>query len=400
MTFPSGLKRICDISFYMTFASIVGSIFGGDNLISTLPIFAFAAFLSAFLAPLGGIKYVSILPLLLVFVPTPLTIINVAILSPIILFIIWTLPTRDEKVSMFNYDEVFKRFLMIFGTILVFSIFIGELQSGTLLFAISFLLNSIIFMRLIRHDESVLKQTEFTIRNAVSIIVVMIGAVLLSMDVFLTFVGRIIRFIFVNFFVPVLEITIWTFLTILQFIFETFGLNDIINRFLRIENEIPELLGAEYQPITEGLEGSDFPLIFIFIIVIAAIVLIYFIIKVFQTLTRLKSPFASYDVEEERFFLDDDEKKGRSRRRGENKVREVYRRFLTLIKKQETNVPLRFTSSDVDGLVATKFKSEKSSALRDEYIQVRYGESLYTKADIKRIKGLYKEVKGEIERQH
>jgi len=398
MVFPSGLKRICDVSFYMTFASLIGYILGGDNLISTLPFFVFTAFLSAFLAPRGRIKYVSIFPLLLVFVITPLTLINVAILTPIILFIILTLPTPDEEISLFNYDEVFKRFLMIFSIVLLLSIILGGLQSGILLFAISFLLNSIIFMRLIRHDESILRQTSFTIRNAVSIIGVMIGAVLLSMEVFLTFIGQVARFTIVNILGPILEFVLWVLFTILQFIFNIFGLNELLAQIIDGMDEMPDLVGeGGYELFTDVPDQGGTPLIFSIVIAITAIVVIFLLIKVFKMLTSLKPSFANFDVEEERFFLDDEgEKKKRSRRRG-NQIREVYRRFLTLIVKQDVNIPLHFNSADVEGLVATNFKSRKSSDLRADYIQVRYGESEYTKDDVRRIRGLYKEVKREIE---
>jgi len=408
MIFPSGLKRVCDISFYMTFASIAGNLFGGDNLISTLPIFVFFAFLSAFLAPRGRIKYISVILLFLVFVTTPFTIINVAILIPAILFMIRTFPKPDEQVSQFHYAGVFKLFLLIFSWFVILTIVLGgaahivfELPSDTLLFAISFLLSSIVFMRLVRHDESVLTQTQFKIMNTISVVGIMVGAVLLSMDRFLIFAGRMINFIFLNFLAPVLDFVIWIVLTILQFILRAIRLDIIVGdtrhtRFqLAIELPMPS---AEMQELYEEVqEGSGLPNIFTFII---AVLLIFLAIQVFKMLTKLRPPFSSdHDVEEERFSLDDEaRKKRRFRRRNESQVREVYRRFLVLLKKKEVNVPLHLTSDEIEDLVVAKFDSEKSSDLRDEYIRVRYREDTCTDDDVKRIKGLYKEIKEEIAR--
>jgi len=380
----------------MTFASIVASIFGGDNLISTLPIFAFVAFLSAYLANYGRIKYISITPLLLVFVITPLTMINAIVLIPIILFIIWTIPTANEEVSMFNYYDAFRSFLIVFGSILLFTLFLGGLRNDTLLFAISFLFNTIVFMRLIRHDESVLRQTRLKVMNAASIVGIMIGAILFSTEIFWTFIGRAFNFIFVNLLAPVFRFLLRILFTVLQFIFGIFRLDYLFARFydgIQSRMEMPELLYEE--ELFEAREGANFPLALF--IVIGIIIFTYITIKIFKILTKLRPAYISDEVEEERFFLDDDKKKRRFRRRRENQIREIYLRFLALIKKQEVKIPLHFTSSDVEGLVATKFNSERSSDLRAEYIRVRYGESDYTKDDVKRVKGLYKEVKSEIE---
>jgi len=314
---------------------------------------------------------------------------------------IWTLPPPDEDVSQFHYDDVFRNFLMIFGFMLVISLFLGELQSDTLLFAISFLFNSIVFMRLIRHDESVLKQTRVKIINAASIIGVIIGAVLLSTEVFLTFIGRVINFILVNFLAPIFRFILWIIFVPLEFIFDILGLNEILAgifaSMFRIE---VEFFGGEvmFEPLEEANSQLPLPVVIAIIVIIATIV-IFLVIKIFKMLTKLKHSYASGDgIEEERFFLDSQEKKKRHIwQRPENQIREIYRRFLLHLKKQEVNVPLHFNSSDVEDLVATKFKSEKSSDLRAEYIGVRYGESTFTKADVKRIKGLYQEVKQEIE---
>ena len=203
MIFLSGLKRICDISFYMTFASIVVYMFSGDHLILTFPIFVFVAFLASYLAQHGEIRYVSAVPLFLIYLIIPLTTINFFMVTPAIAFMIWKFPNPDENVKKFHYQSVFELFLIAFIAVLILFLISGALDvylfedvpirlpNDAFLFAISFLLNSIIFMRLVRHDEAVLNQTRFKIMNVAVVVGVMVGAILFSTDVFFGFVGLI-----------------------------------------------------------------------------------------------------------------------------------------------------------------------------------------------------------------
>ena len=413
MIFPSGLKRICDISFYMTFASIAGAIFGGDDLILTLPIFVFVAFLSAFLAPYGRIRYFSVIPLFLVFVVTPLTVVNVLILGVAIVFMIRTLPRAEEWVAGLDYESTFRLFSMIFGWI-VFIVFVINglvgntltdsvvaLPSTTLLFAMSFFLNSIIFMRLIRHDESVLKQTRFKMMNIVSLIVVIIAVIFLSTDLFLTFVRDVIRFVWSHLLVPIIGIVAWLFEFVVWLIFLPIT---FIIRILGVEGgsflaefpEMPAVPSFEEVYEYEGASSNSLNL-FLVLLVIILIVLGVYLLKILAN-NKTSGGIRDDGIEEERFSLDrgDVKKKTRFGRSEENQIREVYRKFLIHVKKKEINIPLHSTSCDVENLVTARFDSKKSSELRTEYIRVRYGEAEYTKDDVRHVKELYKEVKKEL----
>ena len=408
MIFLSGLKRICDISFYMTFASMIGPWFAADSMIASLPIFVFVAFLSAFLAPRGHIRYISIMPLFFVFLIIPLTLVNVIILAPAVVYMIITLPKTDESTNQFDYNSVFYWFLLIFGFIALLVTAMssvegtGGLTNETWLFAASFLFNSIMFMRMARHDTSVLKQTRFKMMNATTLIGtfgIIGGAVVLGTDALFAFVWRVFTLLWIYLIAPVINAVMWVFLTTVLFIFNIFGLD--------LDNiEIPEIeLELEmYTDVTEELEPGNVlsilaGILFAITLLLVIASAIFLLIKLFKLLT---SKFDSFvrddDVEEEIFLLDEHEKRERRfGRRNENQVREVYRKFLIYVKKKGINIPLHLTSSDVEGLVTTQFESEKTSELRDEYIRVRYGEFEYTGEDVKRIKGLYKNFKNEIE---
>lgn len=409
--FPSGLKRICDLSFYMTFASMIGGLFGVEQLILTLPLFALSAFLSASLAPRGPIKYMGLLPLLFLFLIVPFTLTNMILFMPPCLYMVLALPKADENVSQFEYYPVFYAFLIIFG----FFAFLGFLMTWgmgvtgmpieTWLFAATFLFSSILFMRMARHDESVLKQMRFKVMNATTLTVVLgatAGIVLFGTDAFLTFVWRIIGFIWSYLIAPILNVLIWLFLVILTFIFRLFGLDAA---FDTIELGEPPILPEEEVFEWEEVEASSLPtFVSIMLIACAIIVIVALLWLLFKWLNKKTDAiFIGEDgVEEERFSLDagDAQKKKRwGRRYHENPVREVYRRFLVDVNKSGIDVRQHSTSADVEALVATKFKSKTSDALRAEYIRVRYGEVAYTKADVKRVKALYRRFKADVDKK-
>jgi len=324
----------------------------------------------------------------------------------------WTLPTSDERVAEFNYESVFRFFAMIFGGLIAIIVAVNglvgnftrpviALPRASFLFALSFFLFSVMFMRMMRHDEAVFKQTRFKVMNAVSLVGVMIVVLLLSTDRFLAFAGNVFSLAWHYLLFPAILFLLW----ILNFGLRILGeILLFIIRILGIEGGFsfdfdPAMFYMPEPPEVEDYESVNggFPNI---LVVIIAIVLVVLTIALFRVLVRKRRLSVVRDdgVLEERFSLDSEEKeKGRFRRRSENQIREVYRRFLVFINKKEANVPLHFNSSDVEGLVTREFKSEKSSDLRDEYIRVRYGDFEYTKDDVKRIRGLYKEVKGEIE---
>lgn len=396
MILPRALKRFCDICFYMTFASIFGVFFGGENYISTLPIFMLVAYLGAFLSPYGRVKYLSIIPLFLVFFILPPTLINFVVLTPAILYMIWNIPKLNERITEIEYTEIFMKFLISFAIAIVFTaIFIGFslLPYDTFLFRISFVFNAIIFMRLTRHPESIQKQKIFKIMNSISTVGAMIAALLMSTNLFLRLVGLILHYIFILLFSP-----LWLLLIA---IFHIFGLDpltfDLENTFLHELLNLMLGIGSR-SPMMHYIEGTDYasqegiPMLVIlgFILVVVLAMIQIFRIIMQKTIPRLSR---NDEIEEIRTPLDQYENKRQLARRYDNQIRDIYRDFLTLIKRKGVNVDKKsLTSYDVDQLTKAKFKSAKSQDLRKEYIRVRYGRFEYTKEDVRRVKGLYKEV--------
>lgn len=396
MTFPSGLKRICDVCFYLTFASLIGS---GD-LIFTLPFFAGTAFLSAFLAPYRWIKYLSIPLLFLMFLVIQPTIQNVAILIPIIIYLVWSMPKVGERIAQFNYIPVFRLFIKAFSVILVIFVLVSlwfntsefTFPMDSLLFGFTFLSTSVLILRMIRHDDAVLKQTKFKMINGLPLVGIFIGTVLLSRSFFLDFILSILNLIWWLFLLPIFLIIMWVVINFISFIFDFFN----IGHQDPVEMELPAFL--EFIGDFFDQERDINTTMFAVIAIMLGLVMIRLIFKFLSE--KSGSPIIRDDgTEEESFALNEpfNKKRRHFRNYRENQARAVYRHFLKFAQKNEINLPLHLTSDEIAIEMMKRFKSEKSNEFRDAYVQVRYGNIPCTKADIKQIKLLYKSVKEEIE---
>ena len=410
MVFPRGLKRICDVCFYMAFASLLGSMmdFGG-NLILTLPIFAIIAFLSAFLAPRGLIKYISLLLMPSVFLIITPTIGSLAIFTPITIYLFWSMPKPDERIWQFDYQPAFRLFLKIYGgllgVLLAFMLLSGGayglahiervFSADSILFAIMFLLSSTMFIRMKRHDEAVLKQTRFKVVNAIPFIGMLFGAILASSDRVISSVLFLLHFIWFGIVLQIFNLIARLLMMIPDFAINRVDSSNEAAMILPTEEMELELLVPDFLDLRESIEVADGTWFTIFLIIMGVIALII----IFKILSKkVGSPDVRDDgVEEERFALDDPKDK-KHRRRNENQVREIYRTFLELIKEKGVDLKLYSTSGEIETQIASRFNSKKSRELREKYIQVRYRGDSYTKDDLKRVKGLYKEIKQEIDK--
>jgi len=391
MILANGLKRICDISFYLTFASFLAAFFGGSNLVVTLPIFAVAVSLSAASVEKPPLNHASNVLLVLCFVIVPFHATNILALLPAVIYLIYTKPKPDEPVSQFEYVDVFKSFLSCFVALIIAALVFQwqeQLESGSLLFGLAFLIKATILMRMIRHDETILKQTRFKVMNSLSLIVVIMVVVLFSSEVFLTFVGNMLIALWRSVLAPSILFVWMGVARVIAFIFGLFNVE--IGRD-DAEIEIPTT--APYDMIEE-LPELEVP--FFFFIIIGLIVA-FLIFKLFQMLAQrgMLRP-TNEGVVETRTTLDknqDKKKKGRNRN---NQIREVYGKYLGQLKKKEIEIAPYMTTDDIEQEAKAAFDSDASSGLRKMYINVRYGEKEFSKEDVREMKRLYKTFSGEI----
>jgi len=406
MNFINGLKRICDICFAMTFATVLGGFIGAENLIITLPIFAVVAFLGVYLATKGWLRLLSLLPLASIWLFVDVNIPTLVVLVPAVIYLIVLLTKPVEESLKFEYEGVFKVFIGIFGWILFFVVITSTMSTDTItlpmdsyLFGISFILNAIVLSRMIRHDAAVFKTTKFKILNAAPLILVVVGAIILSNDSLWMVVRNILGFVFTRLIIPVAEFFALIIVTIIAF----FG-RLIFPGGAYLGEEFPGedvILTFEQPPMTwydiETETASTFAIVLAILIIAGIFIFLVFImIRMFMN-PKLETVTRDDGVEETRTALATGISiRRRFRSREENKIRKVYREFLALITKNEVVIPLSSTSSDVEHHVQTKFGSSQSAELRAEYVRVRYGEAEYNKNDVSKVKNLLKNFKDEI----
>jgi|GEM_PF-1421604 len=413
MNFLRGIKRICDVSFYMTFVSLLaylsGEIFGSDfnHFIPTLPIFIGIMFLSSFLTRYGWVKYLSIPLVLLVFLFIPLTLINLIILIPIAIYLVWESSKKIERIALlaFDYSVIFRLFIKFFcGSLIGFFFlrFFWEPEAifpiDAILYALTFLIAAIIFTRTKRHDEAILKEFRFKVINTVTLIGVGIGAVLVMAGNFLLDpLLRFFRFIYLEFLVQLFDALLHALGILLTPIFERF------QNLPFAELPRPEI---QYSPDGSWLLSRIIALTFALILVLSAVIIVVLaIVRLVKWLLSRKSPrlrkkkrtIREDGVEEEYFLLEEKVKNFGH----QNQIRGIYRDFLKLLQKHEMIILRNWTSKKIENEVANQINpevnSKKLSELRAAYIKVRYGEAMYTKDELKHVKGLYKEIKKEIE---
>jgi len=392
----------------MTFASVLGSLFGGDNLFLTVPFFVFAALLSALFDRREGFRFISVIPLLLVILIAPLTLINIVLLAPTIFLIVRHLPPPNVQVNNFEYRTVFKKFLFLFvfaGMVIFFSNDVAgiefELSSGTVLFAASFVVSFVIYSRMIRHDESVVNEFRFKIINITSLVGVMLAAYLLSTGIFLASMLNILRFIWLQLFSPIFGFTAWVVMTIITFITRIFYEDAVFE-----PNLAPNLGGtptdADLLRLLEILEDGEAVAPFIVGIILTIIFITLFVLLLKMLKNTSKTPIIRDDgVEEERFSLVEEERKRilrrrRSHQQNSSQVRSIYRKFLAELQKADFEIEPHMTSLDVEEMVQKEIIASEIDVLREIYIKVRYAQRECNKDEVKRIKQIFKALCEEI----
>jgi len=408
MIFSRGLKRICDICFYMTFSSLAATTFGSYGLLITLPIIAISTFFIVALSKYKIIKYVGFLPLALVFTQIPLTIFYGVLMFPVLIYLLATIPKQDERTSEFDYATNFQVFLGLFGFMLAFvwasSIWIGD-SSGypteSILFALIFIIISITFMRSVRHDVSVTKQTRFKVMNAVTLLTVLAATVVVGNRHLLSFVLNVVQIIFVFLWVyilaPVLSAMLWIIAVVLSFIANLFSDGQGAAMDFDLPNMMFENQDFDYE---SGRELTQMPIVRIIFILIIVAVWIFIAYKIFKKLTNKLVVTAQRDdgVIEEWIMIDEEElsKGERRKREKEQPIRLIYRKFLLVLKRKNVEIQPFYTSEDVENAAILALEDEKTTTLRDIYIKARYGKDEPSAEEIANARQIYKDLKNKI----
>ncbi|MCL1950715.1 MAG: DUF4129 domain-containing protein [Turicibacter sp.] len=387
MIFPSSLKRICDVCFYMTFASFIGLLFGGDNLMVALPFFAAAITLSVW-----RLSRIPLLLIPLVFFIIPASLPNLAVLAPIIAYLVVALPKSREHIGQFDYTDIFSLFIKVFFGFLVVALTLRQMpifEDTTLPFGIMFLGASIVLMRMSRHDEEVISRPRFKWLNILSLLTILGVGGMLSHPLFLNVIWGTLVFVYGQLFVPIIGFIIFVLLQALNWIFSLIGLSR--PEFPEIDfggGEVEPGYG-ELPPLTDPPEIGALGVIGYIILILAVAGILVVIFKRLAKKHEIQENQSG--VEETRTHLADRPKKPRHHR-SQNQVRDCYRKFLHHCTKNELQLQSYMTSESIEEEALKAFHCEKSRELRALYIETRYGGRAVTKEDGKLAKQLLREI--------
>ena len=405
MMLVSALKVFADILFYMTFAGTVGAILGGSRLFVTLPFFAVALFLSSWLSKRGALRYAPMVLLAGMFFVIPLHPANIIVLVPACAYAVYALPRPGFNVREYDYIRIFRVF--IFSFIPFFIILFAVRQRNALAAAafpigLVFLPAAILLMRMLRHDDAVLSEKKFILRNLLSVAGILVLGFAIGSQTFFNFLKAMLAFLYTKIFAPILMYGVMGILYAFIWIVGLFTNKEIGP----LENKLPDFdmnfdLGFSegYDDTKIGNGGRIFEYV---LYILAAAVIVFVVIRIFKSLTRKsvaedKNP----DYIETRgsvTVLPKPPKKDRNSATG--RVRELYRKFLLFCQERGMGLEPHTTSRDVERVSTWMFgKPGESQRLRELYIKVRYAGEKPNPDEIKEAKALVDALKKDAEQK-
>jgi len=397
-----GLKRICDICFYMTFASFIGlAFFGGTSLLITLPIFAVVAFLIGALSRHRVLRCIPIVLLGGCFFVVPLYIANIVILIPAILYMVFAL--SNNEIDHYECARVFKIFLRIYLAFITVMLLMGlgiqqlreQLEISVLPFGIAYMFGSVVLLRMLRHDDRVHKDARFKALNILSVVGVVVAVLIISSGTFLGVITRSVSFFYIEILVPVLIFIITWVTTIIMFI-----LGPLLNllstaapEYATVEMDgVFEMADSELTAMREpGIARIILTYLLYAVLIALAVFLLYRLAKKLRTKVSRAVPFGKVPTQLRTSLPDSKEPKRRID--SDNQIRAVYRKFLAHCRGRGIGIQPYMTSQDVENHAAKEFGRTESRELRELYIKVRYGGAKFSADEIKRAKALHSEIK-------
>ena len=315
---------------------------------------------------------------------------HIAVLvTPIVIYAVYYLIKLRRTDGYFEYNHIFRLFLMLYLPFYIFASFFGrqEVETRSLPFALIFLLSSVALMRTSRIQAS--GQFGLKLINLLPILIiptlgfVVINAVLL------------IPFLYFNIVVPVLLVLI----VVLEFILTTL-FSGMANRIepIQLPGTAPV---ADTSPFLPNYGYTGLPAwasFFAIGLMILALVLVSpMLIRLFRQIfgARWVDLKNEGKVSQEYLSL---VKTTKGQKRGSLKhVRKYYRKFLLLCWRNGIPNECYMTSADYERLAGKKFElADEAAKLREMYVPVRYGNRELKREDGLLAKDLYNRMKKRI----
>ena len=362
MRFLSGLKRLCDACFYFSFAGFVALLFGGSSLLAALPFFAAAAFLSALLAGRGLLQFAPLALLAGAFLAVPLHPANAAALAPACFLMAHSAAKERKGPRRFEYGRVFKAFLVMSFALMVWAFPLRlwpRLEQSLIPFGVAFAALACVLLRMERHDEQVAREKRLIIFNALSVAGVLLVAFAVGYWQLLGFAGAALGFAYRNAVVPLFLLILHPLALFAHWLLSMIRLPE--ERVVEPDGDAPPYEQDGVFP--EALAGQQVEAIANAAAALLAALAVFILIALLTKLARGAGrayPGAAHS----RSALPG---KPRAPSRRASRIRETYRKFLALCRRDGMWIPPHATSLDVERGAALKYGQDGSGELREIY---------------------------------
>ncbi len=266
-------------------------------------------------------------------------------------------------------------------------------------FVLLYLMSGIFMLRLMRQDAAIFNETKFRVLNLLTVCAIVLLAVLVSSDWFLSAVGMILGKIYDILVVPIFYV-IYTCGYALYYLFIEIifagGYGDTTKKLNIGGGDMNSMLpeGIEEQlvdstPFMMLLKG-----VFLIVGILLVLLLVYRNSKGRSTRSNGNVHIARTSVTmirpEEKIYSD-----RMPPREPRAAVRYYYRNFLRLCLSLGQEFPRHYTSQHIENVTAGNFDRETLKSMRQTYIRARYSEHDITKDDVSAMKAQVKKLKTE-----
>lgn len=404
MSIVYALKLMCDLYYYMAIIGMIGMLAQANSIIILLPVLLGigAGIGYAWKEKGEGARY---LPLAL-----GLTIFILArggqdyvVGVPAFAYAVFYVKSNKRATDYYYASERFRQGLIFMAIAFLWSL--TSLESQIEYYVPPLFLHlalSITLMRMLRHDDRIIRQKRFQMLNLAGIVGVCAVGVVLSTKWVLALLKAFLGLLYQYLLSPVLTVLVWILTLIMQaatllmsLFFKDSG--EIEMPSMQSGTQVAEEEGTAFIETAEAVASN--PMVRRVLEIIGVIILIVAAFWVIKLLSKQVSRDTQRDQKETRETLESPDSANRGlggmlRRRNDAAlgVRHIYWKFLRLA--QGKNVPLngRQNSLQIRDLSVDSFDEQGLDELREVYIRARYdGDS--SPDDLEKAKKAYSRLK-------
>ncbi len=381
MSIVYGLKLICEAYFYLSVVAVPGLLeneaFGLFLIPILLGIGAGFSFLRS--EKTGKRNYLFLLPTLLV-VPFGFGKSEIILMIPMLVYAVFYLKNNSRAT---DYYYTFRRFRIEVIALLILILFALSIDATGAQSAVSpiflFLTLSIALLRMLRHEEHIIRQKRFQILNLGGVLAVGGFGALLSQPKVIELIRSAWRLFYTYVLTPIVNVLLGIIELVVKIVSRVISLFPFADSSTEITSS-----GMQFGASDEAFLASDVQemvvdptlrrvLEVIGIVIIA--ILLFFIIK---ALSKHEQSTFNGKRNEMREKLDVPTGNLRKQAKELGKsvfgIRQMYVNFLRMTERRGTLLTGRQTSLQIQNQSMDKFDAEALQTLRTAYLRARYGD--------------------------